>query len=161
MFTLHCFITTSNYILIRWKVCKKMKPVGFVLRSPCDAWQSQGQWKQYKMVEVNVTMSMAGMKNIWLNSLHVLSNIRVFATQKHLAVWPVGPLVGYKTIWFKSLHTISNVKVFAMHNGWLKNSWPDEHNWLYKSICYAYGSKLNPTHWPSDTKPKLRTLKEV
>ena len=28
MFDLNCFIATSNFILILWKVCKKMKSVG-------------------------------------------------------------------------------------------------------------------------------------
>ena len=36
MFNLNCFITISNFILTRWKVFKKMKPVGFALCLSCD-----------------------------------------------------------------------------------------------------------------------------
>ena len=36
MISLNCFITTSHFILIRWKMCKKMKPTGFATCWPCD-----------------------------------------------------------------------------------------------------------------------------
>ena len=53
MFSLNCFITTSNFILISWKVCQKMKPTGLLCADLVTPRQDQGQWKWYKMVEDN------------------------------------------------------------------------------------------------------------
>ena len=64
MFSLSCLITTSNVILIRWKVSEKMKPTGFALCWSCDPWQGQGQRKWCKMVEVN------GAWHVWKNLVH-------------------------------------------------------------------------------------------
>ena len=68
MFSLNCSLTTSNFILIRWKACKKMKPIGFALSWPCDPWQGQGQQKQSKMVEVTGDYKNSMYNTTWLNS---------------------------------------------------------------------------------------------
>ena len=47
--------------------------------------QGQGPWKWYKMVEVNDDYTHGIYENTWLNSLHVMSNIKVFAMQ---GGWP-------------------------------------------------------------------------
>ena len=43
--------------------------------------QSQGQWKWYKMVEVNDIYKHGKYENIWLDSSRVMSYVEVFATQ--------------------------------------------------------------------------------
>ena len=47
MFSLNCFIITSNFTLIRQKVCEKINPIGFALRWPCDP---QAWWRSVKVV---------------------------------------------------------------------------------------------------------------
>ena len=42
--------------------------------------QGQGQWKWYQMVEVNGAYKHGRYEKVWLNSLHVMSNDKVFAT---------------------------------------------------------------------------------
>ena len=43
--------------------------------------QGQGQWKWYKMVEVSDTYKHGRYEKILLNSLHVMSNHKVFVMQ--------------------------------------------------------------------------------
>ena len=43
--------------------------------------QGQGQWKWYKMEEVNGAYKHGRYEEIWLNSLRVMSNVKLFATQ--------------------------------------------------------------------------------
>ena len=81
MFSLSCFNTRCNFILVSWEVCEKMKPRGFVLRWPSDPRQGQGQWKWCKMVEVNGAYKHGRYVKNWLKSLRGLSNFKVFATQ--------------------------------------------------------------------------------
>ena len=58
-----------------------MKLIGFALHWPCDPSQGLGQWKWFIMVEVNGAYKHDRYKQIWSKSLHVVSNIKVFATQ--------------------------------------------------------------------------------
>ena len=39
----------------------------------------QGQWKQYKMAEVNGTYKHGSYEKCWLNSWSIMSNVTVFA----------------------------------------------------------------------------------
>ena len=50
-----------------------MKSIEFVLRWSCDPRKGQGQWKWYRMVEVNGAFQH--------DSLRVMSNVKAFATQ--------------------------------------------------------------------------------
>ena len=66
MFSLNCFNTLLDFVLICWKVCEKMKPRGLAKRS-----KSMKVW--YKLVELNCASEHGKYKNIWLKSLHVVS----------------------------------------------------------------------------------------
>ena len=57
-----------------------MKPIGLASRWPFDPRQSQVQWKWYKMVEVNGAYKHGWYEQIWLNSLCVMSNVKIFAS---------------------------------------------------------------------------------
>ena len=43
--------------------------------------QGQGNWEWYKWSELTVPVNMAGIEKKWLKSLHIMSNIKVFAMQ--------------------------------------------------------------------------------
>ena len=90
MFSLNCFIATSNFIPIKWKVWEKWREK-FLLRADLATLrQGQVQWKQYNMVEVNDAYKIGRYEKIWYNSLRVVSNIKVFATQNGWQNgWPV------------------------------------------------------------------------
>ena len=55
-------------------MCEKMKPISFALG------RLQDQWKWYKMVEVDGAHK-HGRHEKMLKSLHVITNVKVFATQ--------------------------------------------------------------------------------
>ena len=67
----------------------RMKPIGFASCWPCDPRQDQGQWTWYKMVDANGVYKHDRYENIWLYTLHVMSNIKVFAMRDSQQVgWP-------------------------------------------------------------------------
>ena len=63
--------------------------------------QGQGQWKWCKMVEVNCANKHGRYEETWLNSLHVMSIIKVFAMQDS-PHQPVKHNSLYRSIWWYS-----------------------------------------------------------
>ena len=73
----------------------------FALCWPCDPRQGEGQWKWYKMVEVNGAYKHGRYEIIWLNSLHGMSNIWVSAKQDGWqASWPDKHNSLHRSIWY-------------------------------------------------------------
>ena len=65
MFNLSCFNTTSNFIMISWKVCKKMQPTSFAFHWTCDLQPRSRSLKCYKMVGVNGACVHGIYERIW------------------------------------------------------------------------------------------------
>ena len=82
MFSLNCSTTTSNVILFSWKVCEKMKQRG-LLQDDVVTCQGQGQWKWYKMIEVNGSYTHGRYEKNGLKSLRVMSNITFLPHKKN------------------------------------------------------------------------------
>ena len=83
MFNLNHFNVISNFILISWKMCEKMKPellfcTDLVPRPPSSS-QGPGNWGWYNMVEVHGASKHGRCEQIWLKSLCLMSYVEVFA----------------------------------------------------------------------------------
>ena len=81
MHSLNCFITTSYFILIRYKIWRKWSQQVLLCADLASHRQDQRQWKWHKMVEVTDAYKQGMYGTIWENGLHVMSNVKVFATQ--------------------------------------------------------------------------------
>ena len=57
------------------QVCEKMIPIGLALHRPCDPQACKRLWKWSEMVEVKGAYKHGRYEKIWLNSLHVMSNV--------------------------------------------------------------------------------------
>ena len=86
MFSLNFSNTTSSFLLICWKVCKKLKPAGFALYWACDLQQSKGHWKWHAKLEVNSAYTLGRYEHVWSRSLDMMSHAKVFAKQNGLLV---------------------------------------------------------------------------
>ena len=53
MFNLNCFTTLSNFILISWKACEKMRSICFAFCWPCEPQPEPKSLKVVQMIEVN------------------------------------------------------------------------------------------------------------
>ena len=74
MFIFNCFNLRSNFILISWKVPKKIKPRDFALRWPCD---HRARSRSVKVVWIGQCAYKHGWYKKWLKSLLVMSNVNV------------------------------------------------------------------------------------
>ena len=89
MFSLYCLKPHQiSFLSDVRKVCEKMKAIGLASCWPCD---SQASWWSAKMVQKG--RSQCGLKawqvwKIWLNSLHVMSNVKVLLCK--MASQPAG-----------------------------------------------------------------------
>ena len=89
------WIPLTPYPISSWsleKCAKKKKKWGLEVL-PCTDFvtpsQGQGQWKWYKMEEINGAYKHGKCEQIWLKTLHVMFNFKLFATQDGLwAGWP-------------------------------------------------------------------------
>ena len=79
--------SVSSFLIIikisSWPVEKCARKWGYEVLFSADlvtSSQGNGQQKYYKMVKSMVLISMAGMKH-WLNSLHVMFNVKFFEMQ--------------------------------------------------------------------------------
>ena len=94
------WITSSSHHISFWsaeKCRRKLSQKILLCTDLVTPRQGQGQWKWYKMVEVNGAYKQGRYENIWLNRLRVGSNVKVFDTQDG---WPAKHESWHRSIWY-------------------------------------------------------------
>ena len=84
MFSLNCFNTTSDFILISWEVYEKMQKMDLLYTDLMTSGQEYDHRQWQKMVVVNGAYQHNRCERSWLKSLHIMLKAKLFATQDKL-----------------------------------------------------------------------------